>query len=244
MIRTIIVDDELRSRHTLANLINKYCEGIDIIGEAEDIEGAISSIQEKKPQLLFLDIRLREGTSFEILRRLTPNNYSIIFTTAYDEYAIKAFKFNAMDYLLKPIDLEELKSAVKKAKNHIQSYHRKENIKVNHLLSFNSNDPTLTVTTEQSIEFLRVFDIMRLESEGSYTRIYMNNGEAILASKHLKVFEDILAEYQFFRSHNSHLVNLQKVVRLHKTDGMILELNDGSKVPLSRRKKESFLKMK
>ena len=245
-ITAVIVDDEFRSRRFLNNLLKNYCKAVDVVGQAEDIKSAIALIDNTKPQLLFLDIKLKEGDTFEILKRIKHQDYYIIFVTAFNEFAIKAFKFSAIDYLLKPVNLDELKAAIEKYKQHVLRYRNIDmpNTMVNQLLSFNQYDPTITIATETSIEFVKIFEILRLESDGSYTTFYLSDGSSLLSSKNLKTYEDILSEYNFFRAHQSHLVNLKAVIRLIKIDGTALELTDGSQIPLSRRKKEAFITLK
>ncbi len=243
MIRTVIVDDEQRSRKFLFNLLTRYCKDIEIVGQAEDISGGVRVVRDTLPDLLFLDIQLREGTSFEILNQLADMDFFVIFTTAYDEYAIKAFRFNAIDYLLKPIDLSELKTSVARVRERWKNDRGHQTPALQNLLAFNAHDPSITVTSEDSIDFLRVFEIIRLESSGGYTTFFMKDGRKIMASKHLKIYDDILREYGFFRSHQSHLVNMQFVIRMDKQDAT-LQLKDGSSVPLSRRKKDQFLQLR
>ncbi|MBT8252840.1 MAG: response regulator transcription factor, partial [Bacteroidia bacterium] len=210
-IRAIIVDDEMRSRRSLRNLLEKYVQKVTIIGEAENIDNAIPLIDKTKPNLLFLDIQLKHGTSFEILRKIKHKDYFVIFITAFDEYAIKAFKFSAIDYLLKPVSLEELIDAVNKVDRIERPIKEFNSKKINNLLSFNRLDPTITIHTDHSVEFLRIFDILRLQADGSYTTFYLNNTKPILSSKHLKYYESILEDYNFYRIHQSHLINMSHI---------------------------------
>lgn len=244
MIRAVVIDDEKRSCEFLINLIEKYCDGIQVIGSADDISGGIDTIKRLLPDLVFLDIRLKTGTSFDILEQLDLDDLFIVFTTAYDEYALRAFKFNAVDYLLKPIDLAELKMSIARVQKQIDKHKQFVNQGVRQLLSFNRHDPTITIASDQSIEFLRVFDIIRLESDGGYTTFHMNSGKSVLSSKHLKIYDEMLQEYNFFRSHQSHLVNIKHVIKYDKTEGGSLILSDSSVVPISRRKKDLFLQLK
>ena len=240
-ITTIIVDDEERSRSSLSNLLNKYCKEVEVLAEAATIEEAVSLIEACRPELLMLDIRLKEGTSFEILRRLSHSDYYVIFTTAYDEYAIKAFKFSAIDYLLKPIDLEELIAAISKVKKIIRSSQKTSSELINQLLTFNLNDPNITVPTANTLEFVRIRQIQWLKSEGAYTEIHLRDNSMILSSKNLGYFENILREVGFFRTHHSHMVNLNAVKRYVKKDGGYVELHDKTVIPISRRRKDQFM---
>ena len=241
LISTIIVDDEERSRSSLRNLLSKYCKEVEVKAEAGTIEEAVALIEAHNPELLMLDIRLKEGTSFEILRRLPHSDFYVIFTTAYDEYAIKAFKFSAIDYLLKPIDLEELITAIDKVKRIIRSSPKTSSELINQLLTFNLNDPNITVPTANTLEFVRIRQIQWLKSEGAYTEIHLRDGVMILSSKNLGYFEGILRDSGFFRTHHSHMVNLNAVKRYIKKDGGYVELQDKTTIPISRRKKDQFM---
>lgn len=241
-ITTIIVDDEERSRSSLRNLLGKYCKDVAVIEEASTIEQAVPLIEERKPELLMLDIRLKEGTSFEILRQLSHSDYYVIFTTAYDEYAIKAFKFSAIDYLLKPIDLEELIAAISKVKKIIRKSPGTSSGLINQLLTFNLNDPNITVPTTDTLEFVRIKQILWLKSEGAYTEIHLRDNSKILSSKNLGYFEHILKDSGFLRTHHSHMVNLNFVKRYVKKDGGYLEMHNNITIPISRRKKDQFMK--
>ncbi|MDX1314874.1 MAG: LytTR family DNA-binding domain-containing protein [Eudoraea sp.] len=240
-ITTIIVDDEERSRSSLRNLLGKYCKDVEVLEEAATIEEAVSLIEARRPELLMLDIRLKEGTSFEILRRLSHSDFYVIFTTAYDEYAIKAFKFSAIDYLLKPIDLEELIAAISKVKKIIRQNPKTSTELINQLLTFNLNDPNITVPTTNTLEFVRIRQILWLKSEGAYTEIHLRDKKMILSSKNLGYFENILRDSGFFRTHHSHMVNLNAVKRYVKKDGGYIELQDKTTIPISRRRKEQFM---
>lgn len=164
MITALIIDDEKGSRKSLANLINKYCEDVQLIGKADGVESGITIVKKLRPELIFLDIRMRDGTGFQLLERLNERTFQVVFTTAYDEYAIRAFRFSAIDYLLKPINLEELQAAVSKAIINSKSLSQSE-LKpiIDRLLKFNHEDPTITVSTESSVEFIKVSDIVHLK---------------------------------------------------------------------------------
>ncbi|WP_417363806.1 LytR/AlgR family response regulator transcription factor [Galbibacter sp.] len=243
MITALIIDDEKGSRKSLANLINKYCEDVQLIGKADGVESGITIVKKLRPELIFLDIRMRDGTGFQLLERLNERTFQVVFTTAYDEYAIRAFRFSAIDYLLKPINLEELQAAVSKAIINSKSLSQSE-LKpiIDRLLKFNHEDPTITVSTESSVEFIKVSDIVHLEASSSYTTLYMRSGLKVLSSKTLRVFEDLLSDFYFFRCHQSHLVSLPDVVRFLRRDGGQLEMKDGTLIPLSRRRHELFFK--
>lgn len=243
MLRTVIIDDERNSRESLNTLLTKYCSGVEIIAMADSVQSGVECIAKHKPELVMLDIQMQDGTGFDLLKQIEDPSFQLIFTTAHDEYAIKAFKFSAIDYLLKPIMLEELEAAVERAKQIAsdRATGDKGAPLIRNLLAFNMADPRITVSTEQALEVLRVADIVRLEADGNYTRFVMKDGSLIISSRILKHYDSMLEGQQFLRVHNSHIINLMYVKRLVKADGGTIELSNGDHVPLSRRRKEVFL---
>ncbi|MBK7123182.1 MAG: response regulator [Chitinophagaceae bacterium] len=243
MISAIIIDDETKGRTALRAKIQAYCPQIKIIAEASSAQDAILLIQQHKPQLIFLDIEMPRMNGFEMLNALKEKNFYIIFTTAYDQYAIKAIKYSAFDYLLKPIDIEELKIAVA----HIELKESNQTKKQVELLAQNMQHPKkqlnkLAIPTLEGLLFFDINDIIHLEANSNYTLIHFTGTPKITASKTLKEFEDILPESIFFRTHHSHLINLNYIKRYIKGDGGQIELQNGNFVDVSRRKKEAFLK--
>ncbi len=243
MIKTVIIEDEAKSRSSLRQKLIEFCPVIEIAGEAEDgLEGK-NLIEKHQPQLVFLDIEMPKMNGFEMLNVIKEKNFHIIFTTAYDQYAIKAIKYAAFDYLLKPIDIEELKMAVAR----IADKETGETKKQVELLQQNIQHPKkqlnkLAVPTLDGLLFYDINDIVHLEANSNYTHIFFNNQTKILASKTLKEFEDILPEETFFRVHHSHLINLNYIKKYIKGDGGQIELLNGTYVDVSRRKKDEFLK--
>jgi two-component system LytT family response regulator len=243
MLRTIIIDDEDRSRKSLETLLEKYCSGVNVIDTADGVETGKNSIRENDPDLVMLDIRMQDGTGFDLLKSLQKTRFHLIFTTAYDEYAIKAFKFNAIDYLLKPIDVEELEAAIIRVQEKMQKPTEQQtaDIQIRNLLNFNRKAPKITVSTEHTFEFLSVPDIIRLEADGAYTHFILKGDRKVISSKNLKYYDEMMEEYNFLRIHNSHTVNLRFVLRYLKREGGYVELENGDKIPVSRRRKEVFL---
>lgn len=243
-LRTIIVDDEVTSRQSLALAIRKYCSNIAIIGEADGVSSGTDLITREKPELIFLDIRMKDGTGFDLLSGIPNKSFQVIFTTAYDEFAIRAFKFSAVDYLLKPIDIEELQQAINRAVDRFKTTRPEINSsKIKGLMSFNDSDPTITVATADTIEFLKVTDIIRLEADSSYTTIHSISKQPLLSSKNLKIFEDMLDEYNFFRPHHSHIINVRHIKRFVRKDGGYIQMSDDTSVPISRRRRELFFQL-
>ncbi|WP_303919814.1 LytTR family DNA-binding domain-containing protein [Draconibacterium sediminis] len=238
VIRTVIIDDEPRARETLNKMLRTYCEDIEIVGEGNNVKSGIEQIETLHPDVVFLDIRMPDGTGFDLLEQLSYIDFALVILTAYDEYALKAFKFSAIDYLLKPLDPEELISSVKKIKSSL-------NVQNNQLKTLLENINTsykpfqkLVLKTAESIYIVKTDDIIRVEAESNYCRFYIHNSPAIFISKTLKEYNKILQHSNFFRPHQSHLVNLNRIIRIDKQDGITIQMDDGSKVPVSFRKKD------
>ena len=243
MMTAIIIDDESKGRLALRQKLKSYCPNVHIVAEAVNGIEALAVIEKHDPQLIFLDIEMPKMNGFEMLNNIKEKNFQIIFTTAYDQYAIKAIKYAAFDYLLKPVDIEELKTAVSRAGN-TETQQTKKQIE---LLQQNMEHPKkqlnkLAIPTLEGLLFFDINDIIHLEANSNYTFIHFSGKPKITASKTLKEFEDILPEDIFFRTHHSHLINLNYIKRYIKGDGGQIELQNGTYVDVSRRKKEEFLK--
>lgn len=243
MLTVIIIDDEAKGRMALREKLLAYCPQTIILAEAANGQEALTLIQIHQPQLIFLDIEMPRMNGFEMLNELPEKNFHIIFTTAYDQYAIKAIKYAAFDYLLKPIDIEELKTAIEKidTKENIQTKKQVE------LLQLNMQQPKnklhkLAIPTLEGLLFYDISDIVHLEANSNYTNIYFTNKKKITASKTLKEFEELLPEDIFFRTHHSYLINLNYIKRYIKGDGGQIEMTNGTFVDVARRKKDEFLK--
>lgn len=244
MIKTIIIEDEGKSRFSLRKKLTEFCPEITIVGEAEDGMQGLALIKIKKPQLVFLDIEMPKMNGFEMLNSIEEKDFNVIFTTAYDQYAIKAIKYAAFDYLLKPVDIEELKIAVSKA----AIAGAGETKKQVELLLQNVQHPRkqlnkLAIPTLEGLLFFDISDIVHLEANRNYTNIFFSNKTKIIASKTLREFEDLLPGDTFFRIHHSHLINLNYIKKYIRGEGGQIELQNGTFVDVSRRKKEEFLKV-
>lgn len=244
MITAIIIDDEAKGRIALKQKLADYCTNIQLIGEAENGEDGIKLIEKLSPGIVFLDIEMPRMDGFEMLQKLGEKKFHVIFTTAYDQYAIKAIRYAAFDYLLKPVDIEELRAAVEKA-TICENDQTKMQIE---LLRQSMQQPKkqlnkLAIPTLDGLLFYDISDIVHLEANSNYTNIYFLNKPKITASKTLREFEELLSEDTFFRIHHSHLINLNFIVRYIKGDGGQVELQNGNYVEVSRRKKEEFLKI-
>ena len=242
--RAIIIEDEVRSQTVLESLLNITCPDVQVVGTADSITSSIKLIQEANPDLIFLDVQLKDGLGFQVLEELSDIDAAVIFTTAYDQYAIKAFRFSAIDYLLKPIEIEELKNAVEKTREsrHLD-YAKKQLAGFIHNLNLSTNDPPLlSVSTSDSVEFVKIKEIIRCEASGAYCKIFVKDSKMIMISKVIKELEQLLQEYNFFRAHQTHLINLSEIRQYKRYDNTIM-MSDNSTIPLARSRKDGFFKM-
>jgi len=239
-IRSIIIDDEPNNIENLQILLNKYCPEINILATAINADSGIEAIRTYQPDLVFLDIQMPGKSGFDLLKAFTSINFEIIFITAYDQYGIQAIKFSALDYLLKPVNINELKLAVEKARLKIIAKQKDYNIA--NLLEYtkagNKEIPKIALPTLQEIMYVRVDNIIRCEASNNYTLFYLQNGEKVLVCKTLKEFAELLTPHNFIRTHQSHLVNLLFVKSFLREDGGALFLNDQTKVPISRQNRD------
>lgn len=243
LIRTIIIDDEVRGANSLQKMLSYSQPEIEVIAVCNSPVEAIPIIKELKPDLLFLDIQMPHLTGFEMLEEIGEIPFEVIFTTAYDQYALKAFKYAAADYLLKPIDMDELDAAIKK----VMSRHANKQAvsPLDKLFQTIQNDQAtirkISLPTGNGLQFVEISDIIRMESSSNYTTIFIQNQKPLLVSRTLKEFEDQLTSKGFLRVHNSHLINIQHIKTYTKGEGGTVTMADNSQVDVSRRKKEEFL---
>ncbi len=241
--RTILIDDEPKNVRILNKLLTDYCPDVTIIADAGDANTAYKLIDELKPDLVFLDIEMPNGNAFDLLDKFTIIDFQIVFITAFESYALKAFKYSALDYLLKPVSIEDLEMAVQKAKNNANS--KNISLQVKSLLQ-NVNVATgslqkLAIQTIDGLAFINADEIIRLQAEGSYTAIHLTNKRSIVSSKSIKDYEDILTSDIFFRIHNSHIVNLRFIKKYHKGRGGYIVLEDDTNIEVATRRKLEFL---
>lgn len=243
VLKAILIDDELKSRSNLRQLLVEYCTNVEIIAEAGSAVEALKLIKEVNPDLLFLDIEMGEVSGFDLLKLLNgQQKFEVIFVTAFDKYGIQAVKACAIDYLLKPINILELSNAVEKAVMQINP--KKENERLKELvanLDRGDDEQRIAIPLSDKIEFLAISKIIRLEAEGNYTHIYLDNKKQYLVCKTLKEYQDLLENHNFIRTHQSHLINFRKLSAYVKTDGGYVAMEDGSQVPISRQKKDEVL---
>lgn len=244
MIKAVIVDDIENSRITLADDLKNYCKDIFIVGEADSVANGIQLIKMTKPEIVFLDIELQDGTGFDILEKLDKIDFKIIFITGNDSYGIKAIKFSAIDYLLKPVDPDDLVLAIEKFKQTENRNDLKTNVDylLENIKSIKPKFNRLALNSADKVNMTNIEDIIRCEAQSNYTMFYLKNGSHILVSKSLKEYENLLEEYSFIRVHHSHLINLNCLKEFIKTDGGYAIMIDNSSVPVSVRKREALLK--
>jgi two-component system, LytTR family, response regulator len=242
MIKALIVDDEKNSCEVLQLLLQESCPEVNVAGVAHSGADALALIQKLQPRLVFLDIEMPHMTGFQVLERLPSISFELIFTTSYDQYAIKAFKFSALDYLLKPVDREELEKAVQKV---AQKMNNRLPQQLDILLQ-KINQPSIAVQrialpTMQGLELVPVNTIISCSASNNYTEFDLSDKRKILVSRTLKEIEEMLEDYAFLRVHHSHLVNLNEITRYIKGEGGYLIMTDGSKVDVSRSRKELLM---
>ena len=244
MTTAILIDDDANLRAGMRQLLSIYAPEINVLGEAESVQSGVEAINLLQPQVIFLDIQLSDGTGFDLLEKLAEMNGKIssqvVFITAHEQYAIKAFRFSALDFLLKPVDPEELQKVIYKIKNVLA---KSDNYAHIDLLLENirrkvDNFKRIALSTSDGIHLFEISDIIRCESEDNYTKFFIKNNKPILISKTLKEYEELLTEHGFERIHQSHLINLAYLKSYIKRDGGYVVMADNSNLPISQRKKE------
>jgi len=244
MLRTIIIDDEQSVRKTLEKLLARNCPNVKLVAEADGVDSGIESIKKYHPDLILLDIKMNDGTGFDLLKKLEPVDFKVIFITAYDQYAIKAIKFSALDYLLKPVDPEDLIEAINKAeKLVINELNQQLNTLEENMLTQEKSKKKIILKTFDNIHLVKVINIVYCESHDNYTNFHLQGDKKILVSNTLKEYDEMLSEYGFFRAHKSYLINLMHIDRFEKTDGGSVVMNNEIKLPVASRKKDQLLEM-
>lgn len=243
MIKAVIIDDEQHCIERIHTLLQSFKDTMELVATYTTVEAAIQGINAKKPNLLFLDVQIHNRMGFEVLTAIHPYNFEVIFTTAHEVYAVQAFKFSAVDYLLKPIDADDFAQAIEKVSQKLNANDFYQKMEV--LLSNLPKKDTLkklSVPTEEGLIFLEVSNIIRFEADVNYTIIHTLGSHKLTVAKTLKRFEELLANCNFFRVHNSHLINLEYISKYTKGKGGYLTMTDGVHIEVSTRRKEEFLK--
>lgn len=245
MFKAIVIDDEKNARELLSGMLKLYCPDMTVVGEADGVNSGIEAIKNLKPDVVFLDIQMPDGTGFDLLKAFDSINFKYIFVTAYQEYAIRAFKFSAIDYLLKPVDPSELIVAVDKLQNSFlaDETNQKFSAFMDNIQSSEEDPQKIVLRTTDSIIVAEKNSIIRCEAESNYTCFYFTDREKITVSKTLKEYEELLTPSGFFRVHQSHLVNMQFVKTYKRFPDSYVELSTGEKIPVSVRKRELVVKL-
>ena len=250
-ISTILVDDEVKNNELLNIYLDKYCPNIEIIGIATSVEDAINKINDLRPKLIFLDIVMHDGTGFDVLEGVQHNDFSVVFITAFQEYAVTAFKFNAIDFLLKPIDPKDLITTVNTIEENIKkklytTTPQLESVKTS-IATKTSDYNFIAIPSTKKIDFIKIDDILYFESDGRYTIIHLMDQTTFFVSKNIGEYDKILAPNYFFRIHKKYLINLKYIININNSDGSNCELVGNLKLPVAKRRKEdlvSFLNIK
>ncbi len=244
MIQAVLIDDDAHLREGMKAMLAIYAPEISVSGEAESVKSGIELIEKKQPELVFLDIMMNDGTGFDLLEELKQKNETlipnIIFITAHEKFAVKAFRFSALDFLLKPVDPEDLQSVIRKVNrmHHKNDDQKSIELLLDNIRKKNENFRKIALSTSEGIHLFEISEIIRCESQDNYTKFYFKNHKPILISKTLKEYEEMLEDHGFERIHQSHLINLNEMKSYYKKDGGFVVMSDESKLPVSQRKKE------
>ena len=243
-LKAILVDDEGSSLQNLQQKLAEFCPDVQVAATAQKPEEAILLIQQLKPDIIFLDIEMPRMNGFRMLDELGDFDFEIIFTTAYNHYAVDAIRISAFDYLMKPVAISELQSAVSRLAEHrLGKTKDKLDILKHSLSSVRSQEEKIAIPTSEGLEFIPIKTVMHIESSSNYCKIYFTSGKSLLVTKLLKEFEDMLVPYNFYRVHNSHLINLAYIKKYIRGEGGQVIMENGTVVDVARRKKEEFLKL-
>jgi two-component system LytT family response regulator len=246
-IKAIIVDDEQHCIEALHTMLQKKCPEVTVVGSVNSVKDAKDMITELQPDVVFLDVEMPHQNGFELLKLFDKINFDVIFTTAYEQYALKAIKFNALDYLLKPFSVKELQDAIQKCVSRrngqaSEQQHSPIEVFLQNMKTLHQTHKKIALPTINGLVFMPVQNIVRCESTGNYTRIFFTDKKNLMVSRPLKEFEELLTDVDFFRVHNSHLINLQQMQSYIQGEGGFALMSDGTQVEVSRRRKADFLK--
>lgn len=244
MYKAVIVDDENRSVETLKSIIQQFCSNeVEVTGSANSVQEAYPLILATSPDIVFLDVEMPHGSGFDLLEKFTKPTFEVVFTTGFDHYAITAIKFSALDYLLKPINIEEVREAISKAKKRIEGKHTQQNLEhlIKNLRHPRDKTNKIPISVVNGFQFVPVNTIVYCEADDDYTYVHLIENQKLTVSKNIKEFEDILANYDFFRIHHSFLINRDYIKRYIKGEGGTILTEQGNELPVSRRRKPEFL---
>lgn len=243
MIKAVIIDDEIAIQEMNSRLLSDYFPEIELVGLADSIKSGVELITRQNPDLVLLDIELTDGTGFQLLQKLQPYNFKVVFITGFDSFAIKAIKFSAIDYILKPVNETEFQQAVQRA---VELINKNENTQPQVEVLMNSfkkefKNKKLVLRTSESLHIINISDIYFCKSDNSYTTFFIRGQKPVIVSKSIKEYEELLSAYNFIRPHQSYLVNMDAIACIDKTDGGFIILNDKTEIPLSKRRKQAVM---
>lgn len=242
MYKVILIDDEKKVQDSLNYILENFSKDVEVVGTAYNVETGVEIIKTLQPDIVFLDIEMPDGTGFDLLQQFSKIKFSLIFCTGHNGFAIKAFKYNAIDYVLKPFDIEDVIVAVEKAKENFNL--KQKDVTIKQLLEYNGSEKKaekILLKTSTDVFIVQISDIYNCESEKGYTTFKFEGEKKITVSKNLKEYEDLLKKHNFIKTHQSHLVNLNFVERYIKKNGGYVVMKNGREIPISTRKKESFM---
>lgn len=243
LINAVLIDDEIDSNRILQTLLENYCPQVRVVGMADGVETATALIRGVKPDLVFMDIEMTEGNAFDLLNRLQPIGFHIIFVTAFDNHAVRAFRYNAIDYLLKPVNIRELRAAVERISGKDMEADMLKRVQ-NMLENISGASPVerkMAVPTADGLSFISLREVIRLEACGSYTVIHLQDKTKVDSMIPIKEYEDLLPDSLFFRIHNSHIINLNKIKSYQKGRGGYVTMDDNSFIEVASRRREGFM---
>lgn len=240
MKKILVIDDESRTQELIIKMISSFGFQFELIAGGNNVESAVKSIDEHKPDLVLLDIQMPDGSGFDVLRKVAKRDFEVIFVTAHEEFAIKAIKFSALDYILKPIDPDELKETIERAIETLGTVNEEAQFEALQQNIQSVAKRKLVLKTQESVFVVDPSEIIRCEADRNYTSFFLVSGKKIVVSRTLKEYDNLLSAHQFFRVHQSHLINLNLIDRFDRGDGGSVVMKDGSDVPLSINKRDLF----
>ncbi|MCB0836973.1 MAG: response regulator transcription factor [Bacteroidetes bacterium] len=241
--KLVLIDNESSIHEVLRNMLSLYCPRVQIIGEAFGVAEGLALLSDTQPDCVFLDVEMDDGTGMDLLKQVSDRDFEVVFITAYDHYALDAFRFSALDFLLKPIDPDELMRAVEKVEKTVSKSRLSERISIleNNLQTISSDSQKIVLKDTESIHILKISQILYCQAEGSYTHFHIDDGRNILVSRNLKEYEKLLKPHRFFRSHHSYLVNINQIIRFDRSEGGILVMTNKAHLPVSNRRKDQLM---
>lgn len=242
-IKTVVIEDEAKSLHVLNDLIRQFADDLQVCGTAGHVDSAVAEIEAKAPDLVFMDVRIADGTSFDILRKLASRQFEVIFVTAYDSYALEAIRFSAVDYLLKPVGIQEFQEAVERARKKLSEKQRYSTIDtlLHNLVSRGGQEKRISIPTLNGFEFVALSEIIWCKSDGHYTTFFLKGAARLTSSRHLGFYEELLAHYNFCRINHGILINMDYIKSYMKGKGGYVVMTDGTELEISQRRKTEFL---